>query len=133
MQNNFQKIILKINDLKAKIQPKFTLIDQKIQNIIPNSKLRKTLYITVVSFVCLFLILMTIGLLVGPVQKSEKSSLNDTNKIKINTTNPPTTKMQTENQKILNQYATKIKELKFPEGELSTPLILFDLEIDQSR
>lgn len=133
MQNNFQKIILKINDLKTKIQPRLISVDQKLQNIIPNPKLRKTLYITVVSFVGMFLFLIIIGILIGPVQRGKNTSSNNINKIKITATNSPTTTMQTENQKILNQYATKIKELKFPQGELNIPLILFGLEINQSR
>ena len=124
----------KLNELFKNIKPKFINIDNKFATFMPNSKLRKVVYIAVSSLFSLMFLIIILGLLLSPLRKSGSQTQNLFGKKPaiLQESSKPTITLN-ENQKQINDIKIEIDNLTFPDKRINIPLIESDLKIDQSR
>lgn len=107
----------KLNQIKLLLQK----MDLKFQNLIPNPKLRKILYISFASLFGFMFLLILLGLILSPFVKRGNSEGFILNKPQIIAPSPTTEVKIREDQKKLLELRNKIKDLKFPESILTIP------------
>jgi len=124
-----EKIIQKFNSLKQTLSPKLLVLDSKFQSLIPNPKLRKILYISVLGLFGFMFFLIILGLILMPFRKNAGTNGFSLTKPKIVIPSPSPTKELNETQKELLNLGNKIKDLKFPESILTIPVIESNIKI----
>jgi hypothetical protein len=118
-----EKIILELNSLKQALSPKLLVLDSKFQSLIPNPKLRKILYISVLGLFGFMFLLIMLGIILSPFRNKNVSNGLTLTKPKIVVSSPEPIKELNETQKELLNIENKIKDLKFPESILTIPAI----------
>jgi len=116
-------------DLFKSIKPKLTQLDTKIETLVPNSKLRKVLYISLASLFGFMFFLILLGIVLSPFTTSDKSIGFTLNKPNIIAPSPVSETDMREDQRKLLEYRNLIKDLRFPESILTIPNIESKLSI----
>ena len=124
-----EKIVQKLNSLKQALSPKLLVLDSKFQSLIPNPKLRKILYISVLGLFGFMFFLIILGLILMPFKKTGGTNGFSLTKPKIVISSPNPIKELNETQKELLNIENKIKDLKFPESILTIPVIESNIKI----
>lgn len=114
-----------VNQIKQLLQS----LDLKFQNLIPNPKIRKVLYITVASLFGFMFFLILLGLILSPFSNRNNPGGFILNKPQIVVPSPISEVNRREDQKKLLELRNKIMDLKFPESILTIPAIESDLTI----
>ena len=124
-----QNIVVKPNiksrfdDMLKNIKPKLNLLDKKFESLIPNPKLRKVLYISVISLFGFMFFLILLGLILSPFANKNNSIGFTLNKPKIVAPSPVSEINMRDDQKKLLDLKNRIKDLRFPESLLTIPTI----------
>lgn len=119
-----EKITQLFSNLVSQIKPILTIIDEKINTLMPNLKLKKILYIGVGSLFGFMFLIILLGLLLSPLRNQGTSNSGiKLNRPSIINASPEPQKELTETQKEISKLETRIKELKFPESTLNMPVL----------
>jgi hypothetical protein len=124
-----EKIIQKLNSLKQALSPKLLVLDSKFQSLIPNPKLRKILYISILGLFGFMFLLIMLGIILSPFRNKNVSNGLTLTKPKIVISSPEPIKELNETQKELLNIENKIKDLRFPESILTIPTFEKNLTI----
>ncbi len=115
----------KINKFLLKAKEVWLVIDAKVRELIPNDRLRKVLYITISSFVGLFVFLILLGILLSPFRRNGEAGFSILKPRIDSQLNREI--VLTETEKELQKLESEIRNLKFPQSELTIPDILFKI------
>lgn len=123
-----EKIIQFKTKLLDQIKPKLVTLDAKVTTLVPNPKTKKMLYVGVGSLFGFMFLIILLGLLFAPLRNQGPAT---TTPIKVTqpTSAPKDPVVLTETQKKVLELETKIKNLRFPQGELNIPLIESEITI----
>lgn len=114
--------------LVHKFKPFYDKFDLKLTKLIPDQKLRKVVIISTIGFVAFFAILFILGIIISTTSPKEKQSYT-LNKPSITQNSPLPEKPNTEIQNELMKLKKELNSLKFPPGELTTPPIEVDIDV----
>lgn len=124
-----EKVKETIRIVIEKVKPKLMLIDEKINTLVPNPKMKKILYIGVGSLFGFMFLIIFLGLLLSPMRSSNDSTGAILKKPNI-ISEPTESQVElNENQKQILKLETEIKEMKFPASSLNIPAIESGLSI----
>lgn len=133
IKNSQDNLISKIRNLvlnlKSKIYPTVLKIDEKVDTLIPNPKLKKIIYIAVGSLFALMFVIIILGLLFSPLKNGSQNTQSLFKKPEIGSTSPKPQVVLSERQKQILKLQTEVNEMKFPESILNIPVIESDLKI----
>lgn len=118
-----------INNLKAKIVPLLVNLDTKFAALMPNPKIRKILYITMATMLGFMFLIIILGLALSPLRTVADPDGSILNKPNIVVSSPEPQKELSEKQKVILNLEIRIKDLKFPESILNTPVLESDIKI----
>jgi hypothetical protein len=125
-----KNLINSINQLfNNSLKPKLQILDTKITTLIPNSKLKKILYIAVGSLFAFMFLIILLGLIFSPLKNSTQETSNTVKKINIISESPKSQTQLTELQKQILDLETEVKEMKFPPSILNVPNLESDIKI----
>lgn len=108
-----------MNNLLEKIKPRLITIDQKVTTFLPNSKLRRIVYIALGSMVGFMFLIIILGLILSPFRNQKQEIGTTLNKPNIIVSSPKPQIELSDTEKVILDLETKIKELKFPESILN--------------
>ena len=118
----------KITQIIQFLKTKFIFLDTKISALIPNSKIKKILYIGVGSLLGLMILIILLGMLVKPISKSKIES-----KINIANTPEPTKNSTVNTSSEVDKIRIQIENLQFPEKTLNIPVIQSGFDVVKSE
>lgn len=123
------KILQLVNNFVSIIKPKLVVFDSKVSGLIPNPKIKKTVYISVGSLFGFMFLIIIFGIILSLFKNQDQTSGTILNKPNVIVTSPkPQTELSETEKQILN-LENRIKELRFPESILNIPQIEKDLII----
>jgi hypothetical protein len=122
-----------INKLINSVKPIMTNIDAKLTGLIPDQKLRKFIYISFGSIAGIFIFLMLLAIILSPFGVNSNQNEFLVKKPDVKQGEDKKEMVLTENQKTIKNYELQIKNLKFPESQISPPIIQFELTITDKK
>lgn len=125
----FSKSNQLLDNLKLKLGPKLTSVDTKFATFMPNPKLRKVAYIATGSLFGFMFLIIFLGLLLSPMRNSNNQTGTLFKKPVIVSESPKPQVELSEKQKEILKFQTEINNLRFPESQLTPPLIESNLSI----
>lgn len=115
-----------MKDLKDKITqkllPLYQKLDVKLTSLIPNTKLRKIIIISLAGFIVFFVLLLILGVIISSTRPREDTSFT-LNKPSITNLSPEPISPKTQTQQNLMNLKNEINSLKFPPSKLNVPSI----------
>lgn len=109
-----------IQKIKLSLTPKLMLVDSKLQTVIPNSKLRKVVYITILTFAGIIFLMIFLALVLSSGRNSNNQGFI-LNRPKIQAGSPAPQRELTLTEKELSNLKNEINDMKFPESTINIP------------
>jgi len=112
------------------IKPQLLNLDKKVDSLIPNSKTKKILYITIGSLFGFMFLIILIGTILSPLKVDDKKVTLPTNRPQaFKPNNPEPTKVPGKTEIELGELEDKIIKMTFPESSLNIPTIEKELSL----
>jgi hypothetical protein len=124
-----EKIIQLVNKVISAVKPKLVILDSKITTLIPNPKTKKILYIAVGSLFGFMFLIIILGIILSPFRQQDSTAEPEIIKRVLPTSGPNEPIILTDIQKEIKDLENIIKELRFPESTLNTPVVESDISL----
>lgn len=125
--NKIKEIIEKV---KSVVKAIFPLVDERFKSLVPDDKLRKIFYITLVSIIGLFGLIIILGILVAPLRKGSGENGLVLNKTRVIQESPKAEVIKTENQRKIETIKKKLNDIKFPESRITPPVVVTEIKFN---
>ncbi len=131
MQEKLKGILTKASEfINLKIKPFVLKIDSKVNELIPNPKVKKMAYIGFGSLFGIMFLIIMIGILIIPFRGNNVDKNIETVKKPNVIIESPEPKIElSENQKEILKLKNSIKDLNFPESVLNIPFVEREITI----